>query len=196
MQPWHGLHTLSCTRKVRSSWGALSSGSEGRGSQELQPLQPKSALRTGGASPGGAEGGGARRKTTSFDPVVAVKEVVYENGEDFADPFLGDSLGAQQAGAAAGAPGSVRLHTGGAGEAAAQAGVAEVVAVRAETHGRWKEMQSDATGIWRFAQLRSERWRCSPHELLRAIACRADRDGLPAAGRRRRCVTCGRRWGS
>ena len=154
------------------SWGGLSSGSEGRGSQELQPLQPKSALRTGGASPGGAEGGGARRKTTSFDPVVAVKEVVYENGEDFADPFLGDSLGAQQAGAAAVAPGSVRLHTGGAGEAAAQAGVAEVVAVRAETHGRWKEMQSDATGIWRFAQLRSERWRCSPP---RAFA----RDRLP-----------------
>ena len=144
------------------SWGGLSSGSEGRGSQELAPLQPKSALRTGGASPGGAEGGVARRKTTSFDPVVAVKEVVYENGEDFADPFLGDSLGAQQAGAATGAqPGSVRLHTGGAGEAAAQAGVAEVVAVRAETHGRWTEMQSDATGIWRFAQLRSERWRCA-----------------------------------
>lgn len=113
-----------------------------------------SVLRTSG---GGQQVAGGAKKTARFSEIVAVKEVVYETGDNFGDPFLGDSLG----GSAVLAGVHVEMQMQHPHQQGQQAHLrAEQCSVVCnESSARWHEMESDASGIWRFAQLRAERWR-------------------------------------
>eukprot|EP01043_Picozoa_sp_COSAG02_P014683 COSAG02_NODE_609_length_19574_cov_18.178537_19_plen_288_part_00 len=112
-------------------------------------------LKTAGSAQQAAAGGA--KKTARFSEIVAVKEVVYVTGDNFGDPFLGDSLGGSAMTAGERVKMQMTQYPDQLGQQAQLQGSA--AAVRKESSARWCEMESDASGIWRFAQLRAERWR-------------------------------------
>ena len=112
-------------------------------------------LKTAGSAQQAPVGGA--KKTARFSEIVAVKEVVYETGDNFGDPFLGDSLGGSAVTAGERVKMQMAQYPDQLGQQAQLHGSA--AAVRKESSARWCEMESDASGIWRFAQLRAERWR-------------------------------------
>ena len=140
------------------SWGGNDSwGASSVESQEEKPT-PTSVLKTAGSNKQAAVGG--TKKTARFSEIVAVKEVVYETGDNFGDPFLGDSLGGSALPVGEREKVHMRQYPHPHGhQARLQAEQGSAAAVRQESSARWAEMESDASGIWRFAQLRAERWR-------------------------------------